>query len=194
MVMERVRPSVKNILDRVGRIIARVAPNPDALTLLGGLLAWTAVALAWVGEKYAAATMIPVSAAVDALDGAVARATRGASKRGEFLDSVVDRLSDTAYFLTLYLLGVPAAPAVVGAGLAVSISYVRAKGELVGVSMRGVGLMERGDRTVALFLVALLAAMGLASLAAAAAWLVAVLMALTVLERVLKVLGSLGSS
>lgn len=193
MVMERVRPSVKNLLDKAGGIIARVAPYPDALTLLGGLLAWLAVILAWRGEEWAAALMIPVSAVIDALDGAVARATRGASKRGEFLDSVVDRLSDTAYFLTLSLLGVPAAPAVIGAGLAVSISYIRAKGELVGVPMRGVGLMERGDRTMALFLVAVIAAWGYTNLAAITAWLVVVLMALTVLERMLRVLGSLES-
>lgn len=194
MVMERLRPWAKEYMERAGRIAARIIPNPDYYTLLGGLLAWTTPLLAYFNHGLLAAFMIPVSALVDALDGPVARVTRGASRRGEFLDSVVDRLSDTAYFLTIYLLGVSGTALVVGVGLAVTISYVRAKGELVGASLRGVGLMERGDRTATLFLIAFLAGYHMVGLAGKLAWFMNALMAFTVVDRSMRVLEWLGST
>ncbi|NOZ30340.1 MAG: CDP-alcohol phosphatidyltransferase family protein [Crenarchaeota archaeon] len=193
MVMEKARPWAKKTIDEIGRAAAKVMPDPDFYTLLGGFLAWTTVLFAYYGYNLVASLMIPVSAFVDALDGSVARLTRGSTKLGEFLDSVVDRLSDTAYFLTLYMLGLPAIGVVIGIGLAVTISYVRAKGELVGVEMRGVGLMERGDRIATIFVLALLASIHKIHLATILLWLMIALMAFTVVERSVKVAKSLKS-
>lgn len=189
--MEKARPRAQNLLGVIARWLARLVPNPDFYTLLGGVLAWTVPLLAYMHHYLAASLMILASALVDALDGSVARITRGASRYGEFLDSVTDRLSDLAYFLAIYLAGLPPAPVVLGVGLAVTISYVRAKGELVGVQLRGVGLMERGDRTITLFIIALLAALGNTYWAGMLLWLMVALMAYTVAERSYRVLSSL---
>lgn len=191
MVMERLRKRVERQATRIGLLLSRVSSNPDVYTFLGLALAWTSPVLVYWRHLLAGAIMIPVSGLVDVFDGAVARATKRASKRGEFLDSVLDRFSDTAYFYALLGYGFQAEIVLVGLSLALSISYVRAKGEVLGVEMRGVGLMERGDRILAITLIALLAALGLWSISRLLLWALVILMAYTVASRSWRVIKAL---
>lgn len=161
MTLERLRGRVAPVTGRIGEVLARITPNPNTYTLLGLALAWLAPLASMQGLHWAGIVLIAASALVDALDGAVARAAGRESRRGEFLDSVTDRLSDTAYYTALAYAGLMPPLLLIALGLSVSISYTRAKGELVGVSMRGVGVMERGDRVLWILLVYALAAAGL---------------------------------
>ncbi|MCE4620640.1 MAG: CDP-alcohol phosphatidyltransferase family protein [Desulfurococcales archaeon] len=161
MTLERLRGKVAPVTEKVGEVLARISPNPNTYTLLGLALAWLAPLASMRGLHWAGILLVAASALVDALDGAVARAAGKVSRRGEFLDSVTDRLSDTAYYTALSYAGLAPPLLLVALGFSVSISYTRAKGELVGVSMRGVGIMERGDRVVWILLVYALAAAGM---------------------------------
>jgi phosphatidylglycerophosphate synthase len=89
---------------------------------------------------------------LDLLDGGVARRTAQATRRGAFLDSVIDRYAE---FFTFCGLGVFFSASwmlwVVALGFlgSVMVSYARARAEGLGVECRG-GLMQRGERYVLL--------------------------------------------
>jgi len=89
---------------------------------------------------------------LDLLDGGLARRTARVSRRGAFLDSVIDRYAE---FFTFCGLGVFFSSSwilwVVACGFlgSMMVSYTRARAEGLGVECRG-GLMQRGERYVLL--------------------------------------------
>lgn len=136
-----------------GRAVARTGISPNQLTTLGLLL--TAVA-AWLisgGRYVSAGAVLFVGGAMDALDGAVARATQRSTPFGSFYDSVADRVSDglllggLAWALReqprLLLLAVVALVA------AEVTSYVRARAEAIDLDC-SVGILERAERALLL--------------------------------------------
>ena len=83
----------------------------------------------------------------DIVDGAVAKATGKASKRGAFLDSPLDRVAEIALFAGVLIGGYSSPPVVLLAlSLSLLVSYTRAKGDALGVSLSGVGVGERSER------------------------------------------------
>ena len=147
-----------------------------------------------VGAAYLIATdnlrwaggLVLVASALDALDGAVARAKGQASLFGGFLDSTVDRFSEAALFLgllCLYIYG-PAAgsggpePVLIYFSLVGSllVSYTRARAEGLGLECR-VGLLTRFERILVLSLGLIFRQVMIAL------WTVAVLANFTVLQR-----------
>jgi len=94
------------------------------------------------------------SGILDLLDGSLARRTQQASRRGAFLDSVIDRYAEFFTFLGLgiffahsWLLWV----IVFGFFGSLMVSYTRARAEGLGTQCRS-GLMQRGERYVLLSL------------------------------------------
>jgi len=132
--------------------------TPNHLTILGMALAgvtaymYTKVPGNRVYLLYAAAMFI-VSGFIDAIDGVLARATGKVTRFGGFLDSVADRYSDA-----IVLSGIIAAGLCnVWAGLlalfgSMLVSYARARAEMEGVNMAGIGLAERAERMIFLAL------------------------------------------
>ena len=93
----------------------------------------------------------------DALDGAVARESNRMSSFGAFLDSTLDRISESAVFVGLIFFYASAGRGVeallAGAAMTFSLltSYTRARAEGLGVPCE-VGLLERAGRIVILSL------------------------------------------
>jgi phosphatidylglycerophosphate synthase len=98
-----------------------------------------------------------MAGAFDIFDGEVARRTGRDSPTGAFLDSNIDRISDIVVIIGLiysqlinfnqvinYLLGFT----IIFTEL--MISYTRSRAESEGISMKGVGLMERAERIIVL--------------------------------------------
>jgi phosphatidylglycerophosphate synthase len=90
--------------------------------------------------------------AFDVFDGEVARRTHQISKKGAFLDSNLDRVSDAVIVIGLilgnyinYYIGY------LLLFLILMISYIRAKAEKENIEMRGVGFMERAERLIILW-------------------------------------------
>jgi archaetidylinositol phosphate synthase len=119
---------------------------------------------------------------LDAIDGAVAKLRGQASKRGAFLDSLIDRLCEMVYALALLKLGLDVYVVLIYLGFSMIISYERARGESLGVPMSGVGLMERSERLLGLMLVTTLLLFD-PSVANAALIILVSLTAFTVVER-----------
>jgi archaetidylinositol phosphate synthase len=98
-----------------------------------------------------AGTVYLVSAFLDAVDGEVARRQGRASAKGAFIDSVLDKASEVSVSVGLAFAADPLAALFFGTG-SLLVSYTRARAESLGVDLAGVGIAERAERTIVLFL------------------------------------------
>jgi CDP-diacylglycerol--glycerol-3-phosphate 3-phosphatidyltransferase len=153
----RWRANFEKGLRPVGASLRKTGITADHLTLLGVLMAAAAAVAIGSGYLRLGFLLLLLTAIPDVLDGAVAKASGTASKRGAFFDSVMDRVSDALLLggVAWYLASAEGGywPVLPMAVLAASmlISYERAKAESLGYDARG-GLMERAERLVALAL------------------------------------------
>jgi len=186
-VLDRLRGSLDSTLASLGSGAAKVIPNPTAWTAIGFVFASLAFIFYEGGNQTFAGILVLLAGFFDVLDGAVARATGKTSPRGAFLDSTLDRLSETLIFLGI-LLGNYTTPFFVLLALALSllVSYTRAKGDALGVNLAGVGVGERSERLVVLMVTSLLGLVPLGVL------IVVVLALLTFVERTVRVSRALG--
>lgn len=133
---------------RVTRVLAaplaaRRTP-PDAISLVGCGLACLALLPAAHGHPGMAGLLVLVSGLLDGLDGAVALLSGRSTRWGAVLDSTLDRLSDAAAGVALWMAGAPAALCAGGVALAWLHEYVRARAAAVGMS--GVGTITPSER------------------------------------------------
>ena len=168
---DRLRVIVTPPLERAGAGLARLGVSANMVTVLGlALVAVAALQLAQ-GRWLAGGLILLGSLPLDALDGAVARATGGGSRFGMALDSTLDRYADGFIFAAFgyYFAGqgrqdmlALTFAALIGSFL---VSYVRARADdaKVGV-VATVGLFSRLERVIVL-LAMTLAAGALASAA-----------------------------
>ena len=131
--------------------------RPDALTATGWAFSVGAAALFALGYTKTAGAVMLFAGLFDALDGAVARESNQMSAFGAFLDSTLDRLSESAIFggvIFFYAAaGRPYEALLAGAAMTFSLmtSYTRARAEGLGLECE-VGLLERAGRVVILSL------------------------------------------
>ena len=124
---------------------------PLAATVLGLLVAGAAAGLAAVGGPVlvAAGLLVGLSGLLDSLDGALAIAGGRASRRGFVLDSAVDRLTEAAYALALWLAGAPGLLAAAFGALCWLPDYLRARAGQAGVTETGaISVWERPTRVI----------------------------------------------
>jgi archaetidylinositol phosphate synthase len=180
-VLDRLRERLDSTLNRVGKAFSRISSSPTDWSIIGLALSGVAgVAYSATGYRgeLAGGLLILVAGAFDIIDGAVARATERESKKGAFLDSNFDRVAEVVIFLGI-LIGRHATGfwVVLALSLSLLVSYARAKGDSLGVTLSGVGIGERSERLLIL---------AVASIIGLAGWgvvLVAIVAALTYLER-----------
>src|SRR4051812_40869893 len=118
-------------------------------TALGLLVAAGAAVLALPGGGWliAAGVLVGISGLLDSLDGALAIAGGRASRRGFVLDSAVDRLTEAAYAVALWLAGAPGLLAAAFGALCWLPDYLRARAGQAGVSETGaISVWERPTR------------------------------------------------
>jgi phosphatidylinositol phosphate synthase len=181
------RTSFERGLQPVGANIRRTGITADHLTAFGLLTAVGAAIAIGAGALRGGLLLVILAAVPDLLDGAVAKASGTASRRGAFFDSVADRCTDALLFggVAWYLATVNGGRAAILplAVLAMSslISYERAKAESLGFDARG-GIMERAERIILLCFGLLFD-----SLLVPILWLMLVLTAFTAVQRFVKV-------
>ena len=181
MIEMRVRGRIERFIDPIGRLLAKLGLTPTWLTMLG-LLLTVAGAILVANRSYVAGALIALGgSSLDGLDGSVARARGTASDSGALLDSVADRIGETAMWagLAFALSYRPRLSllCVVSLGAALLVSYVRAKAESMGADGRG-GIMGRFER-VALLSFGLL----FIEIVEPVLWIMAVTTWVTVLQR-----------
>ncbi|MFX0168793.1 MAG: archaetidylinositol phosphate synthase [Candidatus Hodarchaeota archaeon] len=157
MVIGRIKKQFQRAFAPIARFFARSKISPNAVTLLGPLIATFAAWMYYQQQLFVALLLLFLSGFVDALDGAIARATGKTSAFGGVLDSICDRYSD-AILLFGIVLGGWISPfwgilAIVGSLL---VSYARARAEAAGVTQLGIGLAERPERLIIIMVATLL--------------------------------------
>jgi CDP-diacylglycerol--glycerol-3-phosphate 3-phosphatidyltransferase len=135
----------------------RAGVRPWQLTVASLVANAVVGALFLTGRRLVPALLLILAGAFDIFDGGVAR-LRGEDRRsGAFLDSVLDRVSDTILFSCLFWNeaaqghAVAAALALSTLAIALGVSHIRAEAEAAGVSMSE-GFFQRLERYVALIL------------------------------------------
>jgi CDP-diacylglycerol---glycerol-3-phosphate 3-phosphatidyltransferase len=180
---QHLRSRVEPKLAPVGHNLRRTGLTADHLTAFGILMAAAAAVAIGAGALRLGVLFGVLCAVPDVLDGAVAKASGTASRRGSFFDSVADRLSDALIFggVTWYLSTTHTGPIVVlplaVLGLSMLISYERAKAESLGFQARG-GVMERAERLIFLAIGVLFEALLIPIL-----WIMLALTAFTAIQR-----------
>lgn len=140
------------ITQPVWLLILRSGVPANAVTMLSALLGLGSGAAFAAGHFALGGWLYIFSGTLDVFDGRLARAQETSGPRGAVLDSVLDRYVDAAvlvglswYYRESWVLAFTLS-ALVGSSL---VSYVRARGEGVGVSVR-IGMMQRPERIVTL--------------------------------------------
>ena len=183
---DKARNSFRHVTEPAGHALAKAGFTANSLTVIG--LAGSVGAGILIASGYArvGGLLSLLSGLPDMLDGAVAKATGRSSRRGAFLDSVVDRLSDAAVLAGIVWLGISrneprvAVLAAMVLALSLIVSYVKARAESLGYECN-VGIAERPERVVVLG-VALLVGHVLAGL-----WVLVIAAAITVVQRIMRV-------
>jgi len=183
------RSAPKWITEPVIRPLASLGVTPNMLTVLGVIGNGAAAYLASEGEFIWAGILVLLFSAMDMFDGALARATGQATPFGAVFDATLDRVSEALVLFGLLVYFSDRGEqtetllifvAIVGSIL---VSYVRARGELIGLTMRD-GMFTRFER-VAVIGIALIVA-GVADddvVLTWALWALAVLATFTAVQR-----------
>ena len=157
MIEQRARGHIERYLDPIARVLVAARFTPLVVTIVGLLLVVGGALLVGFSHYILGASIAALGSALDGLDGAVARLAGKASRRGAFVDSVSDRLGETAMWAGLAFAvsedvsfsddAVLALLCVLNLGASLLVSYLRARAESVGADGRG-GLMGRAERVI----------------------------------------------
>ena len=189
MISSALKPAVTRLINPLARAALRVGLTPNSVTILGALGLIISAAYFYSTEQYFVGTLvITVFALSDLFDGAMARISdEGATSWGGFLDSTIDRVTDSAIVISLALPLIReedllAYPAVVALVTGVLIPYIRAKAESFSIAC-SVGITERTERLVIILVAAGFHGLGVPYILAIGIWTLAVLGLVTVFQR-----------
>lgn len=189
MISSALKPAVTRLINPLARAALRVGLTPNSVTILGALGLIISAAYFYSTEQYFVGTLvITVFALSDLFDGAMARISEsGATAWGGFLDSTIDRVTDSAIVISLALPLIRdedllAYPAVVALVTGVLIPYIRAKAESFNIAC-SVGITERTERLIIILVAAGFHGLGVPYILAIGIWTLAVLGLITVFQR-----------
>jgi CDP-diacylglycerol---glycerol-3-phosphate 3-phosphatidyltransferase len=154
------KETFRQLISPLARVLSAIRIRPDALTVAGWILSLGAATLFALGYMKTAGAVMLFAGLFDALDGAVARESNRMSSFGAFLDSTLDRLSESAIFVGIVFFYASSArpyeALLAGVAMTFSLmtSYTRARAEGLGFECE-VGLLERAGRVVILSLFSL---------------------------------------
>ncbi len=143
-------------LAHIAKWLVRLGLTPNMLTIMGfGLAMITAVVLG-SGRLFWGGILMVFAAFFDTLDGAVARNTGQTSSFGAFLDSSLDRYSESVVFLGLayhYSASTDTRTQLLLVFVTITgslmVSYTRARAEAIRVECK-IGLLQRPERIILL--------------------------------------------
>jgi CDP-diacylglycerol--glycerol-3-phosphate 3-phosphatidyltransferase len=155
LLSSRVKQAGRALLSPIVRLALRLHLTANTVTVIGFVIVLAASTLVGFGMLIPGAAILTAGTALDAVDGALARATGGTTAFGGFLDSTLDRAAEAFLYagVAAYYLfhgGDPALPvllAMVALTGSFLVSYTRARAEGLGYSAE-VGLAPRVERLV----------------------------------------------
>lgn len=189
MISDIFKPAVVRIISPTAKGMLRIGLTPNSVTAIGaiGVVATGLIAYP-TGHLFGGTIAICLLAMSDLFDGTMARLSEnGPSRWGGFLDSTIDRVTDSAIAagLLVYLaqkddpLSYVLLVSIVAGFL---VSYIRAKAESLQIECKG-GFAERTERLIILLTAIGLTGLGIKYVLPIGIWFLAVASSYTVLER-----------
>ena len=182
-VLNNLRGTLQPALEKVGKGFAATGLSPNFWTVVGLIIALSAAVVYGMGVEFGliiGGILLLVSGFFDMVDGQVARVTGKTSKKGEYLDSMFDKISEVAIFLGI-LIGGYAEPYVVLLAITLSllVSYARAKSDLINIKLQGIGIGERAERLLVIAIIGIVGFMDYAVV------IVIIIAAITLIQRMI---------
>jgi CDP-diacylglycerol--glycerol-3-phosphate 3-phosphatidyltransferase len=190
MLSASLKPAVTRAINPIARGALRVGLTPNAVTFIGAIgLIISALYFYPRQEFFIGTLVITFFALSDLFDGAMARiSAKGASKWGGFLDSTIDRVTDSAILIGLILALIDTADPLLSVALGALVAgtlvpYIRAKAESLGIECSG-GIAERTERLIIALTAIGLEGLGVPYALAIGVWALFILAAVTVFQRI----------
>ncbi len=178
------RPFFNSSLNALARPLHEWGITPNGISIIGFLLTVVASALLAIGELQWGGVVLLLAATCDMLDGSLARYSNQVSKFGAFLDSTLDRYSESITLLGLtffYASHIQNQMQLVLIFLALigswMVSYTRARAEGLQIECKG-GVLQRPER-IAILITGLILGWMVPIL-----WVLAILTNITALQRI----------
>ncbi|ACP35684.1 CDP-alcohol phosphatidyltransferase [Sulfolobus islandicus Y.G.57.14] len=181
--LTRIRRQIKRIIEPLAKTLAKFGVGANVITLLGLIFAIIYYFEIMRTNTALGIVFLVISAIMDGIDGEVARVSNTASPLGSFLDSTLDRIEDILYISAFIFLGFTSYLVAITVGLSLTISYIRAKAESLGLKMEGRGIIERGERIIFVFIILLLYLIVSKQISLYVFYLFMLLTAITVIQR-----------
>jgi phosphatidylglycerophosphate synthase len=190
-VLNNLRNKFDPFLEKVGIGFASLGFGPNFWTWMGLILSIISaimfslhspsIGVNWYTATFLGGLFLLIAGFFDAVDGAVAKVTRKTSTLGAFMDSVIDKVSEIVVFIGI-LIGNFTNPVLVlvTLSLALLVSYTRARGESIGIDLKGKGIAERAERILILSIIAFIPFKDNISVSL---WIISILAIITILER-----------
>jgi CDP-diacylglycerol--glycerol-3-phosphate 3-phosphatidyltransferase len=191
MLSARLKPAVTRAITPVASVALRMGITPNAVTWTGAIAVVVAALYFYPkGQFFTGTVVICIMALSDLFDGTMARISqKGSSKWGGFLDSTIDRITDSAILIgvSIYLINNddPLATVVmVTLVTGMLVPYIRAKAESFAIQCSG-GIAERTERLIISLAAIGFDGLGVPYVLSFGMWLLALLGAYTVVQRML---------
>jgi CDP-diacylglycerol--glycerol-3-phosphate 3-phosphatidyltransferase len=145
------------ITNPIARLLARTSITPNTLTWIGFVHTVAAAVVIYLGHPFAGGLVVLFAGLFDMLDGALARLANRTTPFGGVLDSTLDRVSEGVLLLAILAFyatngnsgwAILSGAAIIGSFM---VSYVRARGEGIGLEMKE-GWFTRTERVIVLAL------------------------------------------
>ncbi|AFS80925.1 CDP-alcohol phosphatidyltransferase [Candidatus Nitrosopumilus koreensis AR1] len=182
--LNNLRESLKPTLEKIGKGFASTGLSPNFWTAAGLAIAFLSAIVYGLGigitSLVVGGILLLVSGFFDMVDGQVARVTGKTSQKGSYLDSMFDKIAETAIFLGI-LVGGYAEPYLVLLAITLSllVSYARAKSDAINVKLQGVGIGERAERLLVIAIIGIIGFMEIAVI------IVVIIAAITLIQRMI---------
>ena len=191
LLSNRLKEAGRALLAPLVRLAQRLGITANRVTVVGFCIVVAAAVLVAIGQLLIGAVVLVAGSLLDAVDGALARATGGSTAFGGFLDSTLDRAAEGILYVGIvaYLLGASVDPlwpvllALAALSGSFMVSYTRAKAEALGLNA-SVGLAPRTERLVLIVAGTGLAGIGLEIGLLGAIGIIAALSAATTIQRI----------
>lgn len=157
--LTKFRKQFRKLIDSLAIIFIRLKISPNLITITGVIFSLLYFSLIAFFPHTSCIMILAIlvylcSVIFDCIDGAVARALKKTSRWGSFLDSFSDRISDGLIIWSLTYFNMVSQFLVflelMGAYL---VSYIRAKGESLGLRMESIGIAERAERLILILII-----------------------------------------
>jgi len=189
MISDIFKPAVVRLISPTARGLLRIGLTPNSVTTIGaiGVIATSLIAYP-SGHLFGGTIAICCLALSDLFDGTMARLSQqGPSRWGGFLDSTIDRVTDSAIALGLLIylaqnndaLSYVLLVSIVSGFL---VSYIRAKAESLQIECKG-GFAERAERQMILLTAIGFTGLGVDYILTVGIWALALASVVTVLQR-----------